>query len=55
MIWIFLLCAGLALVFAQLGAMSVWMVIMKAGLLAALLVIAVLVATLLWRRVSGRQ
>jgi hypothetical protein len=51
MFWGFLLFAGLAAVFAQLGAMSVWLVVLKVGLMLALLIVAAMVIVLLWRKV----
>lgn len=51
MFWGFLLFAGLAAVFAQLGAMSVWLSVLKGGLMLALLVICLMVVVLLWRKV----
>ena len=53
MFWGFLIFAGLAFVFAQLGAMSVWLTVLKGGLQLALVVIAGLAIVLLWRRVVG--
>jgi len=52
MFWGFLLFAGLAAVFAQLGAMSVWLTVLKGGLMLAFLIIAVMGIVLLWRKVS---
>jgi len=51
MFWGFLLFAGLAAVFVQLGAMSVWLSVLKGSLMLALLVVAVMAIVLLWRRV----
>ncbi len=51
MFWGFLLFAGLAAVFAQLGAMSVWQTVLKGGLMLALLIVAVMAIVLLWRKV----
>ena len=55
MFWTFLILSGLALLFAQLGAYSVWVVLLAGGLKVALLVIAGLVITLLWRKVFSRN
>ena len=41
MFWTFLMITGLAVVFIQLGAMSVWIAVLKLGLLGSLLIIAV--------------
>lgn len=54
MFWGLLLLTGLAVVFAQLGAMSVWLTVLKGGLMLALLVVAVMAFVLLWRKVLGR-
>jgi len=51
MFWGFLIFAGLAFVFAQLGAMSVWLTVLKGGLMLALLVVVVMAILLLWRKV----
>jgi hypothetical protein len=51
MFWGFLIFAGLALVFAQLGAMSVWLTVLKGGLMLALLIVVVMAILLLWRKV----
>jgi hypothetical protein len=52
MFWTFLMMTGLAFVFAQLGAYSVLVAVLAGGLKLALLVIAVFVIILLWRKVS---
>ena len=54
MVWAVLIFAGLAFVFAQLGAYSVWVVLLASGLKLALLVIAGLVIALLWRKVISK-
>ncbi len=46
---------GLALVFAQLGAYSVLVAVLAGGLKLALLVIAVFVIVLLWRKVFQKN
>jgi hypothetical protein len=51
MFWGFLIFAGLAFVFAQLGAMSVWLTVLKGGLMLALLIVVVMAILLLWRKV----
>jgi len=53
MFWGFLLLSGLAFVFVQLGAMSVWVSVLKLGLMLALLALAVMGIVLLWRKVFG--
>lgn len=53
MFWGFLLLSGFAFVFMQLGAMSVWVSVLKLGLMLALLVLAVMGIVLLWRKVFG--
>lgn len=52
MFWGLLAFSALALTFAQLGAYSVWMVMLAGGLKLALLVIAALVIVMLWRKLS---
>lgn len=54
MFWGFLLATGLAFVFVQLGAMSVWVTVLKAGLSLSFLVLAVMLIVLLWRKVFTR-
>lgn len=54
MFWGFLLLTGLALVFIQLGAMSVWVTVLKLGLMLALLVLAAMVIVVLWRKIFQR-
>ena len=54
MFWIFILIAALAAGLLQLGAYSVWVVILKAGLLIALLVICGLFLSVLWRKQSAK-
>jgi hypothetical protein len=51
MFWGFLLLTGLAIMFAKLGAMTVWVSVLKAALILALLVVAVMVIVILWRKV----
>ncbi|MGA9164010.1 MAG: hypothetical protein WBZ31_06105 [Thiobacillus sp.] len=55
MFWVFLLFVILAVVFAQLGAYSVWFAIFKGGLLLAVIVIIGLAIALLWRQVFGQK
>jgi len=55
MFWIFLLFVILAVVFAQLGAYSVWFAIFKSGLLLAVVVIVGLAIALLWRQVFRQK
>lgn len=55
MFWGFLLLSGLAFVFVQLGALSVWVVVLKLGLMAALLVLAAMGIVLLWRKVFDNR
>lgn len=55
MFWIFLLFVTIAVVFAQLGAYSVWFSIFKGGLFLAVVVIVGLAITLLWRQVFGQK
>ncbi len=51
MFWGFLLLTGLAFVFAQLGALSVWVTVLKLGLMLALLLMAVISIVFVWRKV----
>lgn len=53
MFWAFILITGLALMFAKLGAFSVWVTVLSGGLKLALLVIACLAIMFLWRKVFG--
>lgn len=55
MFWGFLLLTGLAFVFMQLGAMSVWVSVLKAGLMLALLLLAIMGIVLLWRIVFAKK
>lgn len=52
MFWIFMMIVGGAATFATLGMYSVWSKVLTMLLLAAILVIASLVAVLLWGRLS---
>jgi hypothetical protein len=51
MFWGFLLFTGLAMVFVKLGEMSVWVSMLKLGLMVALLALIILVIVMLWRKV----
>lgn len=55
MFWGFLLLTGLALVFVQLGAMSVWVAVLKLGLMLALLALAIMGIVLLWRKMFATK
>ena len=55
MFWTVLMLTGLAVVFAQLGAMSVWIVVLKLGLLASLLIIAIGASIIVWRKAFPRD
>lgn len=55
MFWTVLIFAGLAFVFAQLGAYSVWVGLLAGGLKLALLVIVGLLIALLWRKVLSKN
>ena len=48
-----MLFTALAVVLFQLGAYSVWIAVLKLGLMAAFLVLAGLVISLIWRKVFG--
>lgn len=52
MFWIFLLFTALAAILIKLGAASVMVSVLSIGLKAAFIVIALLVALLIWRKVS---
>lgn len=52
MFWTFLLLSALAAVFIKLGAASVMVSVLSMGLQAAVIVIAMLAALLLWRKLS---
>ncbi len=51
----FVLVIGFAIVLIKLGAASVMVSVLSMGLHAALIVIAVLAAVLLWKKLSGRE
>jgi len=55
MFWTFLLLSGMALVFVQLGAYSVWVMLLAVGLKVTLFIIAALVIALLWRKVFAKN
>ena len=55
MFWLFLMFAALGLVFAKLGAMSVWVVVFRFGLALALLALTLVGLVFLWRRVFARR
>lgn len=55
MFWIFILITFLGFMLVRLGALSVMVTALSAFLCLALLVIAGLVITLLWRRVLEKQ
>lgn len=52
MIWLFLLFAGLGMIFIKVGAMSVWIKIFQMGFYAVLMVCGGLVIALLWRKLA---
>lgn len=52
MFWIFLTVTALAVVLIKLGAASVMVSVLSIGLKAAAIVIALLVAFLIWKKVS---
>ena len=51
MFWIIVLAVGVALTFTTLGAYSVWLKILVAGLKVALLVVSVLTLAFIWKHV----
>ena len=55
MFWTVLMLTGLAVVFAQLGAVSVWIVVLKLELLASLLIIAIGAGIIAWRKAFPRD
>ncbi len=55
MFWIAILITTLALMLVKLGALSVMVTVLSSFLYLALLIIAGLVITLLWRKVFGTQ
>lgn len=50
MFWTVLMLTALAGAFIQLGAMSVWIAVLKLGLLFSLLIIAVTASIIFWRK-----
>jgi len=55
MFWVFLLLSALGLTFVKLGSYSVWVVVFSTMLKMALVVIAVLVALLIWTKVIKKK
>jgi hypothetical protein len=55
MFWTFMMITGLAVVFIQLGAMSVWIAVLKLGLLGSLVIIAVAAGIIAWRKAFPRD
>ena len=55
MFWAFLLAVGLAAVFVKLGAISVMVSVLSMGLQAAVFVIVILAAVLLWKNLSKNE
>lgn len=55
MFWFFILLTTLGFMLVKLGALSVMVTALSAFLYLALLIIAGLVITLLWRKVFGKQ
>ena len=55
MFWTFFLAISLATAFVKLGAASVMVSVLSTGLQAAVLVIAILTAVLLWRKLSKNE
>ncbi len=55
MFWTFMMITGLAVVFIQLGAMSVWIAVLKLGLLGSLVIIAVAAVIIAWRKAFPRD
>ncbi len=55
MFWLAIIGIGVALTFIKLGALSVWVGILAAGIKLALLAIACLAAVLIWKMVSSSK
>lgn len=55
MFWTALMVGSLALVFAQLGAMSAWIAMLKIALLVALVILMGLSGILIWRKAFPRR
>jgi uncharacterized protein YqfA (UPF0365 family) len=55
MFWLAIIGIGVAFTFVKLGALSVWVGILAAGIKLALLAIVGLVVALIWKRVSGSK
>ena len=55
MFWIFILMVALAVVFVRVGMLTVAVSFLAGGLQLALIVIAVLAVTLIWRRLFGKK
>jgi len=55
MFWGFLIISALGFILVKLGSYSVWMVVFSTGLKMALIVIAALVALLIWNRLIKKD
>ena len=55
MFWTFVMITGLSIVFIQLGAMSVWIAVLKLGLLGSLFIIAIAAGIIAWRKAFPRD
>jgi hypothetical protein len=53
MFWLAIIGIGVAFAFIKLGALSVWVGVLAAGIKLALLVIAGLAVALIWKKVAG--
>ena len=55
MFWLAIIGLGVSFAFIKLGALSVWVGILAAGVKLALLAVAGLLVTLIWKIVSGSK
>ena len=55
MIWLVIIGIGMAITFVKLGALSVWVGVLAAGIKLALLAIVGLVAALLWKKIFAAK
>ncbi len=55
MFWTVMMLTGLAVVFSQLGAMAVWIAVLKLGLMGSLLIIAIATGIIVWRKAFPRD
>jgi len=55
MIWAFILAIGVAITFSTLGAVSVWVKLLAAGLKVSLFALGLLTLTFIWKHAFRRK